>query len=224
MSVQSENLDAIVAYFNRIPAKNPNASAVRMSFLAWYKTVGFFRKHLDEKVLEEAQRREIQYNVANGDKPAVKDAGLTAEEADYYANSASVDCTGLTPGQCKVRLAEVSKLSAIQAKPAPGSVLTLQYGVLKEGITGDGVKRWQYALRIEPTGNFDATTIAATKKFQSEHGIKPDGAVGPASWTAALGTGSATINPNSALASADAAKKVSATSTLVVANVLKNNR
>lgn len=88
----------------------------------------------------------------------------------------------LTPAQ-KAAAAEAAGITpAIAAVKARGTI--------KLGSKGDVVKEWQGIVGVPQTGTFDKVTDAATKKFQSAHALKPDGIVGPATWTAALGTSS----------------------------------
>jgi murein L,D-transpeptidase YcbB/YkuD len=185
MSQQSDNLDAIFEYFMRTDPITTAASDIRMSFAQWWPTIGFFARHFDSKVYGQAQQRRIAFDAANV-RPAAKPWAFTPEE------QAMIDATGMAPA------AAIARVGQKQAGRAPqsslGSVLTLQYGVLKLGSKGDGVKRWQAALGIGQSGTFDATTKAATIKFQKTHGIKGDGSVGPATWTSALGTRQAVHN------------------------------
>ncbi len=50
---------------------------------------------------------------------------------------------------------------------------------LKYRDSGKDVKEWQTFLNIKSVGIFDKVTLSATKKFQSENGLVPDGIVGP---------------------------------------------
>lgn len=84
--------------------------------------------------------------------------------------------------------------------PAPGS---LTHGalapltgsrLLQSGSTGEDVRAWQHILRldgfapsIEADGVYGAKTITATKLWQSQRGLSPDGKVGPAT-RAKIGT------------------------------------
>ena len=56
--------------------------------------------------------------------------------------------------------------------------------VLRKGMTGDDVERWQFFLvgqnhQLEVDGNFGDDTFDATSAFQTENHLDVDGAVGP---------------------------------------------
>jgi hypothetical protein len=56
--------------------------------------------------------------------------------------------------------------------------------VLRKGMTGDDVERWQFFLvgqshQLEVDGNFGNDTFDATSAFQTENHLDVDGAVGP---------------------------------------------
>jgi peptidoglycan hydrolase-like protein with peptidoglycan-binding domain len=66
------------------------------------------------------------------------------------------------------------------AKPIPAGSR-----VLRLGMAGADVLGWQYSLekdkfRVDKDGKFGPATEAATKEWQTDHGVKPDGIVGPA--------------------------------------------
>lgn len=88
----------------------------------------------------------------------------------------------MTPAQKALAANAANTTDAIAAVKARGTI--------KLGSKGDVVKEWQAIVGVPQTGIFDKVTDAATKKFQSAHALKPDGVVGPATWTAALGTSS----------------------------------
>ena len=54
--------------------------------------------------------------------------------------------------------------------------------LLKKGSRGELVKQMQKALNLVPDGIFGAITEEKVKTFQSKHGLKADGVVGPATW------------------------------------------
>lgn len=58
---------------------------------------------------------------------------------------------------------------------------------VKKGSTGDAVRKWQNILGITADGVFGAQTDAETREWQKNHKLVPDGIVGPATWSTALG-------------------------------------
>lgn len=74
---------------------------------------------------------------------------------------------------------------------------------LRAGATGADVVAWQKGIGAPQTGTMDPATIAATKAWQSGHGLKADGIVGAQSWgslpvpkTAALASAAASVTGN----------------------------
>lgn len=53
---------------------------------------------------------------------------------------------------------------------------------LRRGDKGDLVKLVQTTIGIAVTGTFDGVTEAAVRAFQRDHGLVPDGIVGPRTW------------------------------------------
>jgi len=65
---------------------------------------------------------------------------------------------------------------------------------LRQGSTGTAVQALQVQLakhgaQVATDGDFGPGTDAAVRRFQSANGLGVDGVVGPATWTALLGTG-----------------------------------
>ncbi len=53
---------------------------------------------------------------------------------------------------------------------------------LRRGDTGELVKQVQARVNVTASGNFDGVTEAAVRQFQRDHGLVPDGIVGPRTW------------------------------------------
>jgi peptidoglycan hydrolase-like protein with peptidoglycan-binding domain len=53
---------------------------------------------------------------------------------------------------------------------------------LRRGDTGDLVKGVQAKVNVAASGTFDGATEAAVRQFQRDHGLVPDGIVGPRTW------------------------------------------
>ena len=53
---------------------------------------------------------------------------------------------------------------------------------LRRGDTGELVKQVQAKVNVTASGNFDGVTEAAVRQFQRDHGLVPDGIVGPRTW------------------------------------------
>ena len=54
------------------------------------------------------------------------------------------------------------------------------------GSTGEAVNDVQRVLGVTASGTFDAATEAAVRQFQRNHGLVPDGIVGPRTWATLL--------------------------------------
>lgn len=185
MTMQADELQAINDYFNRTAGKTQAAKDAKASWTTWWNGLSFLSKSLSSDTLNEAIKRRIAFNAANGEVARADDGGLTKEESEYFANMPSVDVTGLTPQAAKEKVAAAN--AKVKVSP-PASLLAIQYGSLRQGSKGDAVKKWQSILGVKADGIYGPATVAATKKWQTEHAIKADGVVGPATWTAALGT------------------------------------
>lgn len=61
------------------------------------------------------------------------------------------------------------------------------YGTLRRGMKGDGVKAMQAALGLDPDGIFGPGTERALKTWQHEHDLVADGIAGPATLGELLG-------------------------------------
>ena len=80
-----------------------------------------------------------------------------------------------------------SQVSAIMAGVAPDpsiipAVDSADRPTLRRGATGDLVKIIQSKVGVPANGTFDAATEAAVRQYQRDHGLVPDGIVGPRSW------------------------------------------
>lgn len=72
------------------------------------------------------------------------------------------------------------------------------YLTIKQGSVGENVVQWQKILGFSgpaADGKFGPKTKAATVEWQRNHGLTPDGIVGPLTWTKALSGG--TVSPSS---------------------------
>lgn len=79
------------------------------------------------------------------------------------------------------------QVSAIMAGTAPHpsvipAVDSAGRPTLRRGDTGDLVNEIQTKVGPGVTGTFDAATEAALRQFQRDHGLVPDGIVGPRTW------------------------------------------
>lgn len=185
MTMQADDLKAINDYFNRTPGKTQAAKDAKASWSAWWNGLSFLSKSMSSDTLNEAIKRRVAFNAANGDVFRQLDGTLTKEEQEYFANMPGVDVTGLSPQAAKEKIAAAN--AKVKVSP-PATLLAVQYGSLRQGSKGDAVKKWQSILGIKEDGVYGPATAAATKKWQADRAIKADGVVGPATWTAALGT------------------------------------
>jgi N-acetyl-anhydromuramyl-L-alanine amidase AmpD len=73
--------------------------------------------------------------------------------------------------------------------PAPSIIPAMDASgrpTLRRDATGDLVEEIQGKLGVAANGTFDAITEAAVRQFQRDHGLVPDGIVGPRTWATLL--------------------------------------
>lgn len=68
--------------------------------------------------------------------------------------------------------------------PVAGTTYVAPPPTLRQGSTGDDVKKLQAALHIFIDGSFGPLTKAAVKQFQTDNHLVSDGVVGPMTWKA----------------------------------------
>jgi putative chitinase len=83
--------------------------------------------------------------------------------------------------------------------------------LLKEGSTGEDVKKIQEKLGVETTGNFGPKTKAAVVAWQKANGLKDDGIVGDGTWGKMFGSTAATAPATPAVPIATTAGKINLT-------------
>jgi peptidoglycan hydrolase-like protein with peptidoglycan-binding domain len=86
-----------------------------------------------------------------------------------------------------------NQVAAIMAGTAPKPIIIPAADAdgrptLRRGARGDLVKQLQTILGLNADGIFGAGTEAAVREFQRNHGLVPDGIVGPQSWASLMDT------------------------------------
>ncbi len=77
-------------------------------------------------------------------------------------------------------LPPLTPIPAIEPAPPPGAAAR---PTVRRGSAGPAVQRLQECLHIDPAdGIFGAGTEAAVRAFQRDHGLVPDGIIGPKTW------------------------------------------
>lgn len=80
-------------------------------------------------------------------------------------------------------------------EPHAGGPDTSPTPTIKLGSKGPAVAKWTNLIRIAQTTTFNDHTHLKTVEWQKNHGLTPDGVVGPKTWTMALTGKSAPANP-----------------------------
>lgn len=83
------------------------------------------------------------------------------------------------------RVAVQAILSGQVPRPIPIPAIDVKSRpTLRRGDDGDLVKLAQRKLGVDPIGHFGPATEAAAREFQRQHGLVPDGILGPKAWAA----------------------------------------
>lgn len=176
---QAEDMTAIDEFMKRSAPVTPEATALRQSWLVWYPSLSWYQKSFDAGTRDEASTRRNKFNLANAKTQAEKD------------NVVRVITTGMDTnqmqGKARKQTLPTGEVGTQIKKPTTAGVLTGTHPTIKQGSTGPAVIEWQKFLGTTADGKFGPNTTTLTKAFQTKKGLKADGVVGPASWTAALG-------------------------------------
>lgn len=119
----------------------------------------------------------------------VKQGGL-AEAAAANIKAATLD-KGVAAVTAAQALPTANTPGAAVAQAITQTVNTAALPMLKQGSSGAAVLQWQgillaSSITLTMDGQFGPETIAATKAWQSAHGLTADGVVGPQTWAKAL--------------------------------------
>lgn len=182
---QAEDMIAVNDYFQRIPAKTPEAQQHKTAWNAWFPKLGWYDKNFNAKIWDDARARRNAFNLANAVTQAEKiqvehviNTGITTE--DLQKKPAAV--IAAKREELKEKVKEINK--EVIATNAP-------MGTIRQGASGSTVARWQSFLNTQGNslvvdGKFGPGTAAATVKYQKANGLTADGVVGPNTWAKAF--------------------------------------
>jgi peptidoglycan hydrolase-like protein with peptidoglycan-binding domain len=173
---QTEDIDAINAYFKRTAgeaAGKPAAQALAAKWFTWYDALGWYEKWADGDVYNKAREIRDSYNSALG---KATPAELKAAGWDVMTTERMSDTD-----------TEFTKMPAVTTYTEPKKTAGQTHATIKLNSAGADVMTWQKIIGVTADGKFGPLTDKATKLWQQQHGITPDGIVGEQTWAAALG-------------------------------------
>jgi len=94
-------------------------------------------------------------------------------DMDVFRSAVAAILGGTVPAPALIPAAEPAAKSGGAGRPT-----------LRRPATGEPVKQVQAKLVVPVDGNFGPKTEAAVRAFQRDHGLVPDGIVGPKTWAA----------------------------------------
>jgi peptidoglycan hydrolase-like protein with peptidoglycan-binding domain len=179
----TDDIEAINVYIRGQYPKTPEAVKLQANWSFWYNGLNFITKSLDSTLTEANNRRNI-YNAANLQPLNLDIAADLTPEQKIQRQAAIAASPALSPTQKAKAIAKSPNTpTSLGAKAGSAS-----HATIRQGSKGNDVIAWQKILGLSADGKFGPGTFAATKKFQSAHGLTPDGVVGSKTWSAALGT------------------------------------
>jgi N-acetyl-anhydromuramyl-L-alanine amidase AmpD len=113
-------------------------------------------------------------------------AGMCCGHKEYALPTGRKDDPTFDMNDFRLQVSMIMAGIAPESSPIP-STDAANRQTLRRGDTGDLVKIVQSKVGVAVSGTFDAVTEAAVRQFQRDHGLVPDGIVGPRTW--------ATIDP-----------------------------
>lgn len=181
--MSTQDLEAIDTYITNTDVRTPEAGNLQAQWKTWYGNQNVISKALDSTFQEASNRRAV-FNAANNQPEDLVNAADLSAEGKVAKQAAIASSAALTPTQKKAALAKNPNIPTTVG--VPGSAAS--HATIRQGSKGADVLAWQNIIGVKGDGTFGAGTTAATKKWQTLHGLLADGIVGPKSWSAALGT------------------------------------
>lgn len=190
-----EDLNAIQSYVANTATKTLEAATLKSSFASWFDGLGWAEKNVmtgDDTLANARAKREV-FNRANKDVLAFVPREMTAQDEADIKKLGSVDVTGMTPQQAHSAAWKDAPYVPPYKPPTPttpASSAGKKLPTLKRYANNDPVyvKQWQGILGLGQDGKFAGGTEAATKGWQTSHGLQTTGVVDAATWAKALGT------------------------------------
>ncbi len=188
---QSEDMDAINRYMRTTNIVSNSAFPIKDDFIRWWDMLDNWDKTLSGDAYDEARTRMNKFNLANvrteeerANVVRVITTGISTEEMQGKKKP-PVLSTGEVGSQVTGRKSTTGTMAT--TKTATGATATSPVmPTIRQGSSGDPVKKWQSIIGVTADGKFGPATAAATKKWQSSHGLTADGIVGPATWAKAV--------------------------------------
>lgn len=137
----------------------------------------------------------------------------TLQAVRGFQRSAGLAADGIAGPRTWAAL-DASPITARAATAPAAPVASGSSPTLRRGARGDAVRTLQGLLRergasIPVSGSFSTQTVDAVRAFQRSAGLSADGVVGPRTWSALRGGGSASAAPSPAAAPAPARSSAS---------------
>lgn len=164
---QAEDIDAINVYFNTNgPSTTGQAATIYQQWKTFYNGLGWYSKTLSTDTYNQARKLRDDFNAAKG-TPTLP-YGLTSEQV----NATNTEFTKMP-----------AVITYLTPTAEPGQI----HATIKQGDQGPDVMAWQKIIKVTADGKFGPATDKATRTWQQQHGITPDGIVGPQTWSVATG-------------------------------------
>lgn len=180
--MSTDDIEAINTYFLNTPIKTPEAGSLQAQFKTWYAGLNFITKAFDDTFKEASIRRSV-FNAANNDPEDLTHAADLKPGEAVAKQAAIAQSPALSVSQKKVAIAHNPTVPTTSGVPSTA----VKHATIRQGSKGADVTAWQQIIGVTADGNFGTGTAAATKSWQTAHGLAADGVVGPKSWSAAVG-------------------------------------
>jgi peptidoglycan hydrolase-like protein with peptidoglycan-binding domain len=137
---------------------------------AYHRGVAAILKHIGQTSDFCAGHKEYALPTGRKSDPAFNPSAMPIDMVAFRSSVAAI-MSGTAPPP--------KLIPAVEPTPQPG---TAPRPTLRRGMTGDLTRLVQRKVGANVDGNFGPRTEAAVRTFQRNHGLVPDGIVGPKTW------------------------------------------